>query len=62
MKEYIRKNAVLLILGICIAGGYALSTFGGKKICDCAKTETYRDGSTRRSGSGGIGYTRFYHK
>ena len=48
-------------------GGIFLSwfvylTYAGNQVCDCAKTETYRDGTTRRHSTGGVGYYRYYHK
>ncbi|WP_228377917.1 hypothetical protein [Chryseobacterium luteum] len=61
ITNYIRTNWVLFLIGSFFVSGFVYLTFTGNKFCDCAKTETYRDGTTRNH-STGIGFYRYYHK
>ncbi|WP_047422431.1 hypothetical protein [Chryseobacterium rhizoplanae] len=60
ITNYIRQNWIL-----CLIGGFCLTwfvylTYQGNQVCDCAKTETYRDGTTRSHSR--VGFYRYYHK
>ncbi|WP_292009594.1 hypothetical protein [Chryseobacterium sp.] len=59
--EYIRSNWLLFLIGAFFLGGFIYLTYNGNQLCDCAKTETYKDGTTR-SHSSGRGFYRYYHK
>jgi len=60
--NYIRENWFLCLMGGVFLSWFVYLTYVGNQVCDCAKTETYRDGTTRRHSSGGVGYYRYYHK
>ena len=59
--NYIRNNKLLLSLGIFFLGWFLYLTYTGNQLCDCAKTEKYRDGTTRYR-SHGTSIYRYYHK
>lgn len=59
--NYIRENWLLCLMGGVFLSWFVYLTYAGNQVCDCAKTETYRDGTTRRH-STGVGYYRYYHK
>ena len=61
--DYIRQNWILCLLGGFFLSWFVYLTYRGNQDCDCAKTETYRDGTTRsHSRGGGVGFYRYYHK
>lgn len=60
--NYIRENWILCLFGVFFISWFAYLTFDGNQVCDCEKTETYRDGTTRAHHSSGAGYYRYYHK
>ncbi|SHM53531.1 hypothetical protein [Chryseobacterium polytrichastri] len=59
--NYIKTNWFLCLMGGAFLGWFTYLTYAGNQVCDCEKTETYRDGTTR-SHSSGRGFYRFYHK
>ncbi|MCW3162046.1 hypothetical protein [Chryseobacterium oryctis] len=59
--NYIRENWLLCLLGGLFLSWFVYLTYEGNQVCDCEKTETYRDGTTR-SHSSGRGFYRYYHK
>lgn len=59
--NYIKENWLILLVGSIFLGGFTYLTYAGNQLCDCEKTETYRDGTTR-SHSSGRGFYRYYHK
>ncbi|GAB0156083.1 hypothetical protein CHRYSEOSP005_13470 [Chryseobacterium sp. Alg-005] len=58
---YIKENWILCLIGGMFLSGFVYLTYAGNQFCDCAKTETYRDGTTR-SHTSGRGFYRYYHK
>lgn len=61
--EYLKENWFLLTIGCLFLGWFVYLTYGGNQLCDCEKTETYRDGTTRTHRTGGThGFYRYYHK
>ncbi|MBE2272765.1 MAG: hypothetical protein IAE62_00690 [Flavobacteriales bacterium] len=61
MLNYIKNNWLLVAIAAFFMGFYIYLTYSGNQFCDCAKTETYRDGTTRSSTHGRTFY-RYYHK
>ncbi|HPW89384.1 MAG TPA: hypothetical protein PK067_11145 [Kaistella chaponensis] len=59
--NYIKKHWILIVLGGSIFGFYCYLTYTGNQFCDCEKTETFKDGTTR-SHSSGHSFYRYYHK
>ncbi|WP_294251445.1 hypothetical protein [uncultured Chryseobacterium sp.] len=60
--NYIKENWLVCLIGLLFTGWFTYLTFGGSRFCDCEKTETYQDGTTRSHHSSGVGYYRYYHK
>ncbi|WP_294301767.1 hypothetical protein [uncultured Chryseobacterium sp.] len=60
--NYIKENWILFLSGAFFLSLFIYLTFDGNQFCDCEKTETYRDGTTARHHSSGVGYYRYYHK
>ncbi|WP_299180856.1 hypothetical protein [uncultured Chryseobacterium sp.] len=58
---YIKTNWFLCLIGGALLGWFVYLTYAGNQLCDCAKTETYRDGTTR-SHTSGRSFYRYYHK
>ncbi|WP_228441282.1 hypothetical protein [Chryseobacterium phosphatilyticum] len=58
--NYIKNNWKLFTIGGIFLGWFVYLTFSGNQFCDCAKTESYRDGTTKSHSR--AGYYRFYHK
>lgn len=59
--NYIKHNWFLFSLAAFFLGWFVYLTYSGNKFCYCAKTETYKDGTTRVRSSGTT-YYRYYHK
>ncbi|RZJ38262.1 MAG: hypothetical protein EOO18_03800 [Chryseobacterium sp.] len=59
--RYIRSNLLLILLGTFFLGWFLYLTYSGNQFCDCAKTEKYKDGTTRYR-SHGVSFYRYYHK
>ncbi|MDV7698557.1 hypothetical protein N6B72_16645 [Chryseobacterium soli] len=59
--DYIKANWLLVLIGTFFLSWFVYLTYSGNRFCDCAKTETFRDGTTR-SHSSGTGFYRYYHK
>lgn len=60
--NYIRQNLILCVIGGFFITLFVYLTYQGNQVCDCAKTETYRDGTTKSHSRGGVGFYRYYHK
>ncbi|EJL76107.1 hypothetical protein [Chryseobacterium populi] len=59
--DYIKENWFLCLAGMLFVGWFTYLTYSGNQTCDCAKTETYRDGTTK-SHTSRVGFYRYYHK
>ncbi len=59
--SYIKHHWLLFFIAAVFLGWFSWLTFSGNQLCDCAKTETYKDGTTRYRSSG-TSYYRYYHK
>ncbi|MCX8525172.1 hypothetical protein OF897_14725 [Chryseobacterium formosus] len=61
--NYIKKHFIILLFGSFFLGLFAYLTYDGNQLCDCEKTEKYRDGTTRVHRTGGThGFYRYHHK
>ncbi|RXM51893.1 MULTISPECIES: hypothetical protein [unclassified Chryseobacterium] len=60
LTHYIKSNWLLLSIGGLFMSLFVYLTFTGNQFCDCAKTEKYRDGTTKSHSR--AGFYRYYHK
>jgi hypothetical protein len=59
--NYIKENWFLFVIGGMFLSWFVYLTYAGNQVCDCEKTEIYRDGTTR-SHTARAGFYRYYHK
>lgn len=59
--NYLKENWFVFLVGGIFLTWFIYLTYEGNQVCDCEKTETYRDGTTR-SHTSRVGFYRFYHK
>lgn len=59
--NYIKKYKLAVFAGVFFLGWFLYLTYTGNQFCDCAKTEKYRDGTSRYRSHGTSVY-RYYHK
>lgn len=59
--NYIKKYKLVVFAGVFFLGWFLYLTYTGNQFCDCAKTEKYRDGTSRYRSNGTSVY-RYYHK
>ena len=59
--NYIKKYKLVVFAGVFFLGWFLYLTYTGNQFCDCAKTEKYRDGTSRYRSHGTSVYI-YYHK